>query len=237
MTTRICTSTPTDVTVRGRSLPRELMGHLTFTEMVFFQVLGRRPTPAQTAVLDACLVALMEHGLTPSAQVARMTWTGAPEAMQAAVAAGLLGVGSLFAGTMDGCAALLERIVAGEDPAALVGRRVPGFGHPLHRPEDPRAVRLLEIAAEQGLAGAHTAALQALSEAVDAAAGRHVPVNVTGAFAAVLADAGVPGPILRGFALIARCAGLVGHVHEEQQDPATWAMWQAADRAVPYEQG
>jgi len=246
-TTRICTASADDVTVRGKSLPHELMGHVTFTEMLFFQILGRVPTPDQVAVLDACLVALMEHGLTPSAQVARSTFTSAPEAMQGAVAAGLLGVGSLFAGTMEGCAAVLVRLVARGGSALEASRiarehkearrPVPGFGHPVHRPDDPRTVRLLDIAAARGVAGAHTAALATLSGAVDEIAGKHVPVNVTGAFAAVLLDADVPAEILRGFALISRCAGLVGHIHEEQHNPASWAVWEAAERAVPYADG
>jgi citrate synthase len=230
--TRICKATADDVTIRGRSLPRELMGNVTFTELAWFQALGRMPTAAETAVLDACLCALMEHGLTPSVQAARATLGGAPESMQGAVAAGLLGVGDTFAGSMDGCAKLLVRIVAGEDPASLARatKRVPGFGHPIHRPEDPRAGRLLAIAREHGVAGAHVAALERLAVAVGKA-----PVNATGAFAAVLLDAGAPAGILRGFALVARCAGLVGHLWEEQQDPAAWDLAVAGEKAVPYE--
>jgi citrate synthase len=235
--TRICTATADDVIIRGRSLPGELMGRLTFTQMVWFQALGAMPTADQTAVLDACLCALMEHGLTPSVQAARATLGGAPESVQGAVAAGLLGVGATFAGSMDACGILLNAIVLGEDPDELVRtrHRVPGFGHPIHRPEDPRAIRLLAIAHEHGVAGPHVAALEQLSDAVDRARGKHVPVNATGAFAAVLLDAGAPAGILRGFALIARCAGLVGHLWEEQQDPASWDMAVAAEKAVPYE--
>jgi citrate synthase len=222
---RICTATADDVVVRGRSVPRELMGYVTFTEMAWLQALGTPPTAAQTTVLDACMVALMEHGLTPSVQAARLTWMGAPESFQGAVAAGLLGVGATFAGSMDDCGRLLVRVVAGEAPASLVRelraakRPVPGFGHPLHRPEDPRAVRLLQIAREQDIDGRHTSALRAVSGAVDAEVGRHLPINATGAFAAVLLDAGAPVAALRGFALVARCAGLVGHLLEEQADP------------------
>ena len=235
--TRICTATAEDVTIRGRSLPRDLLGKITFTELVWFQALGAMPTAAQTAVLDACMCALMEHGLTPTVQAARLTLGGAPESLQGAVAAGLLGVGSMFAGSMEACGVLLNAIVLGEDPDELVRtqHRVPGFGHPIHRPEDPRATRLLAIAREHGVAGAHVTALEQLSEAVDRARGTHVPVNATGAFAAVLLDAGAPAGILRGFALVARCAGLVGHLWEEQQDPASWDMAVAAEKAVPYE--
>lgn len=245
MNTRIATSTPDDIYVRGRSLCRDLIGKLTFTEMTYLQVLGRMPTPGQTAVLDACLVTLMEHGLTPSAVAARMLYTSAPEAMQAAIAGGLLGVGSLFVGTVEGAAALLEEILADDAGIEAAARRiarahraahrpVPGFGHPVHKPDDPRPPRLFAVAEAEGLAGRHLEALRALAAAVDEAAGRHVTVNATGAIAACLGDAGVPAAIMRGLAVLARCAGLVGHVLEEQEAPAMRAMWEAAEAAVPY---
>ncbi len=239
--TRICTVTPDDVIVRGRSLPRELIGKLTFSEMAWLQALGSLPSPDQTAILDACLVTLMEHGFTPSVIAARSTYAAAPESVQGAVAAGLLGVGATFAGSMEQCGTLLVRIAEGEDPAVIVRDHraerlpVPGFGHPVHRPEDPRAVRLLALARERSVAGPHLAALERLSGAVDAALRRHLPINATGAFAAVLLDAGAPVGVLRGMALVARSAGLVGHLLEEQRDPAFPAIVAAAERAVPYE--
>lgn len=238
--TRICTATRDDVFVRGKSLTKELIGKLTFTEMTYFQVTGRMPAKAQTAVLDACLVTLMEHGLTPSALATRLVQGSTPEATQSAIAAGLLAVGSVFVGTVEGCAANLARIVAGEDPRKLAEehrtdrRALPGFGHPQHKPDDPRSPVLLDLADAQGVSGAHVAALRALASAVDDVYGRHITINATGAIAAVLADAGIPATIMRGFAVLARCAGLVGHVAEEQADPAMRAIWEAAERAVPY---
>lgn len=239
-TTKIATSTATDITIRGKSLCDDLIGHVSFTQMLYFLVLGRRPTPAQTAVVDACLVALMEHGLTPSAIAARLVYGSAPEAMQGAIAAGLLGVGGAFVGTVEGCAALLERIVASNDPEAeclaIVGERkhLPGFGHETHTPDDPRTPRLFAVARAHGVAGARTLALERLGAAVDRVKRKHITINATGAVAALLGDAGVPASILRGFAIVARCGGLVGHVYEEQQEPALRAMWHAAERAVPY---
>lgn len=244
-TTSLCHATPDDVLLRGRSLPRDILGRASFAEVVYFLLTGRDPTAPQTAVLDACLIALMEHGLTPSAVSARLTWGSAPEAMQGAVAAGLLGVGSVFVGASEACGALLARIAGASHPpgearslvSAIRGRgeRVPGFGHPLHRAGDPRAARLLSIAGEQGLAGAHAAALDLLAEAVAAEAGRPLVTNATGAVAAVLLDAGLPAAILRGIALIARCAGLIAHIREEQVSPAMPALWHGAEAAVPYE--
>jgi citrate synthase len=171
----------------------------------------------------------------------RMTLAASPEAMQGAVAAGLLGVGGQFVGTAEGCARLLARIASAEDPAAEAARVVtehkalPGFGHDIHKPDDPRTPALLAVARARGIDGAHVAALELLSRTLDAAKGKHITINATGAIAAVLADAGVPPEIVRGFALVARCAGLVGHVHEEQHAPAMRTMWAAADEAVPYQ--
>jgi citrate synthase len=245
-TTSICTSTAADVFIRDKSLCKELLGKLTFTEMIYFQVLGKAPSAAQTRLLDACLVTLMEHGLTPSALATRLVYSSAPEAMQSAVAAGLLAVGSRFVGTTEGCGELILRVVSAGAAGPAEARRIasefraartpiPGFGHPFHKPDDPRSIRLLELAGETGLAGAHVAAVKELSAAIDETFGKHITLNATGAVAAVLGDAGIPREILRGFALIARCAGLVGHVHEEQQRPAMRVIWEAAERAVPYD--
>jgi citrate synthase len=246
-TTSIATSTPEDVFIRGRSLCRELIGRLSFTEMMVFQMLGRMPTPAQTALVDACLVTLMEHGLTPSALSTRLVYSSAPEAMQGAVAAGLLGVGSVFVGAMEGAAALIARVLGAGDAEAEARAiatehrtsraPLPGFGHPLHKPDDPRTLRLFAVAREHGIAGRHIAAIEQLRRAVEAVYGRHITINATGAIAAVLGDCDVPAEIMRGFALISRCAGLVGHVREEQTRPAMRAIWEAGEGAVPYDGG
>ncbi len=245
-TTSIATSTADDIFIRDKSLSRELIGKLTFTEMLFFQILGRVPTAAETAVVDGCLVALVEHGLTPSVLAARLVYSSAPEAMQAAVAAGTMGVGSLFVGTVEGAAALIGRMLAAKDGTKAAARRIaeehrvgdkpiPGFGHPVHKPDDPRSPRLLALARTHGVAGPHVDAVETLSRVVDDTYGKHITLNATGAVAAVLGDCGVPTEIMRGFAIIARAAGLVGHIHEEQQKPAMRAIWEAADGAVPYD--
>jgi citrate synthase len=245
-TTSIATATVDDVVIRGESLCRDLIGKIGFTEMTYFVVLGRKPTPGQARVLDACLVTLMEHGLTPSVLASRLVYSSAPEAMQAAVAAGILGVGSVFVGTVEGCAALLARLLGSGDGIAVEARRVaeehkaarrpvPGFGHPLHKPDDPRPACIFRVADEAGISGPHIAALRALALAVDEISGRHVTINATGAIAAALGDAGVPARIMRGFAILARCAGLVAHVGEEQTQPAMRAIWEAAEAAVPYD--
>ena len=243
-TTKIAHHTTDAIYVRGASLVDDLIGKLTFTEMMYFQLLGGRPTPAQTRILDAVLVTLMEHGLTPSAIATRLIYDSCPEAIQAAVAAGLLGVGSTFIGTMEGCAANLEEILASssqETKAKEIAIRfrqakkpIPGFGHPHHKPDDPRSPRLIAIAEEAGVPGRHIRALRLLATEVDAAWGRHLTINATGAIAALLGEIGVPREVARGIAVVSRAAGLVGHIREEQLDPAARHMWDVVAENVPY---
>ena len=245
-TTRLCTYSEDAITVRGRDLVGELMGRVTFTQMMFLEIMGRLPDATETAIVDAVLVTVMEHGLTPSTIAARLTHHGAPEAFQAGVAAGLLGIGGQFVGTMEDAAALLQRLVDDADGVEAAAhreveackrerRRMPGFGHNLHG-DDPRTPRLLEIAEEQGVPGTHIAALRTLGRVVDAVYRRHITINATGAIAAVLLEIGVPVRIMRGFAAISRAAGIVAHLAEEQVNPAARAIWSAAADAVPYEE-
>ena len=247
-TTRICGYDADTILIRGRNLVTELMGRMTFTEMILFQLTGNRPTSRQAKILDAVLVTIMEHGLVPSAIVSRLTYYGAPESIQGAVAAGLLGVGDRFAGTASECAALLEPIVqAARSKRAKVAddavrqlrrqkRPVPGFGHTVHRKRDPRVDRLLQIVKSAGSKGDHLQALAALERAVGRAfPKKNLVTNVSAAIAVALGEAGIPSRAIRGIVLTARCAGLAGHVYEELTRPAADAMWHASEKAVPYE--
>src|SRR5256884_9298614 len=144
------------IVVRGMDLPGEILGKLNLGGMAFLELTGRTPEPRESKLFNAMVVTLVEHGLTPSALAARLTYLGAPEAMQAAVAAGLCGLGSVFVGSTEGCAKLLSEAVArGDDAKKIVAenKRIPGRGHPLHKPVDPRTVRLFEIARETGYYG------------------------------------------------------------------------------------
>lgn len=245
--TRIARHTVDAVYVRDQDLVRDLIGQVSFTEMIVLQLTGKRPTPLQTRVLDAVLVTLMEHGFTPSSIVTRLIYDSTPEAMQSAVAAGLLGVGGTFIGTMEGAAALIDEILAAPEGAAPRARAVaqrhasakqamPGFGHPFHKPDDPRSPRLLQLARESGAQGRHIEALTLLAAEVDQAYGRHLTINVTGAVAAVLGEIGIPRQIMRGLAVVSRAAGLVGHIHEEQQRPSARYIWDLVARNIPYEE-
>ena len=244
-TTHLCTHNTESITVRGADLVDELIGELTFTEMTYFAITGRRATHAQTRILDAVLVTLMEHGLTPSAIAARMVYASTPESLQAGVSAGLLAVGSVFVGTMEGCAALIARILAATDGEAMARdiadeyrsarKPIPGFGHHMHKPDDPRTPKLFALAESQGVPGQHIAALRMLSAAVDERFGKHLTVNATGAIGALLGEIGIPAPVMRGVAVISRSAGLVAHIAEEQQTPSMRYMWELIEEAVPYE--
>ena len=244
-TTRLCTHDTKSITVRGADLVNDLIGELTFTEMTYFAITGRRPTHAQTRILDAVLVTLMEHGLTPSAIAARMIYGSTPESLQASVSAGLLAVGSVFVGTMEGCAKLIERILAAPDREAAARaiadeyrtarRPVPGFGHHMHKPDDPRTPKLFALAEAEGVPGDHIAALRNLSAAVDERFGKHLTINATGAIAALLGEIAFPTPVMRGVAVISRSAGLVAHIAEEQRTPSMRYMWELVEEGVPYD--
>ena len=241
----ISTYTADDVFIRDASLINDLIGKVSFTELTFFQILGRRPSLGELAVVDAVLVTLMEHGFTPSAIISRLTAMSSPEALQASVAAGLLSVGSAFVGTTEDAARLLAGIVAspaGIDAAARAAaeayrkekRPLPGFGHHLHKPDDPRSLRLFQVAQDASVPNRHVEALKVFSLHVDDIYGRHITINATGAIAAVLSDIGVPIEIMRGFSILSRCAGLIGHIYEEQQMPTGRAMWDQALNSVTY---
>lgn len=241
-------STPTKITVCGADLAEDLMGTVSFSALAFRLVGGRFPTPSETRVFDAVLVALADHGLTPTALAARLTYTGAPESLQGAVAAGLLGAGNVFLGVTEDTAELLAEILEsvggdGDDEALGAaaakavarlhegGVRIPGLGHPVHKDTDPRVPRLYAIAAEEGLVGPNLRLLRHVAEA-QAATGRRLPINGAGATGAALADLGLPWRLLRGFALLARTAGLLGHLAEEMDRPIGRPLWLALDRHV-----
>ncbi|OZI59458.1 citryl-CoA lyase [Bordetella genomosp. 11] len=243
--TRLCTHSLTGMHYRDADLVEELIGHKTFTEVMFMQIMGRAARPTDLRVVDAVLITLMEHGLTPSAIATRLVYMSAPENLQGAVSAGLLAVGSQFVGTMENCAGLLGRLVDAADPEAeardiVLGYResrahLPGFGHHLHKPDDPRALKLLALGeAEAELPGHWLRALRLLARVVDDIHGRHITINATGAVAALLGEIGVPTALMRGFAVISRAAGLVSHIAEEQQEPSGRFIWDTIDHAIPY---
>jgi citrate synthase len=240
------------ITLMGRDLASELMGQITFTELSFLLVRGRIPSPEETRLLDAVLVSLADHGLTPTVLAARLTHTGAPESIQGAIAAGLLGAGSVFLGVVEDTARFLAAVLeaAGPDPSdgalrAAVergvdeaigqGRRVPGLGHPVHKVQDPRTPRIYEIARETGTLGANLRALRVVDEVHRERTGRELPINGAGVAGAALSDLGFPAALLRGMALLARTAGLVGHLGEEMERPIGMSLYRDVDERAEYD--
>jgi citrate synthase len=233
LSTNIGSHSTHHIWVRDLDLTAEVMGERTFTEVAYLLIVGRLPSSDERRMLDAVLVSLMEHGLTPSAAVTRLTYAVAPEAVQGAVAAGLLGAGSVVLGSMEECGRLLsdiaDEVATGVDRADAIEmvvhryrderRKLPGLGHVVHVDGDPRAVRLYELAEQLGFLGDHLVTMRDLAGAASARSGRALPINVTGAVAAVLLELDVPWQLHRGFALIARTAGLVAHVGEERSAP------------------
>jgi citrate synthase len=236
--TSIGTSDADSITVMGRDLSSELLGKITFTELAFLFVQGRAPSAAETRMLDAVLVSLADHGLTPTVLAARLTHTGAPESLQGAMAAGLLGAGSVFLGVVEDTVRFLDTVGDDVDGAVAreveAGRRVPGLGHPVHKVQDPRTARIYELAEETGLLGAHLTKLRAVAAAYAGQTGRELPINGAGVAGAALADLGFPAPLLRGFALLARTAGLLGHLAEEMQSPIGMRLYREVDERAKY---
>jgi citrate synthase len=225
-----------EIIVRGYNLSSELIGKLGFTAMFLLDLDGVIPTPARVRVVDSILVALMEHGITPSTLAGRLVLDGAPEAAQGAVAAGLLATGSRFLGTSEEAARLLQGVVAAgtnlEEASRTAIReliatdsRVPGLGHNLHKKTDPRVRALIGVAREEGQAGRHVEALGALESAAQSELGRPLLVNAAGAVGAILSDLGYRPEDVRSFALVARCAGLVAHIAEERREPMARSVW------------
>src|ERR687888_2141649 len=228
--TRISRAYPDRVEVRGRDLARDLMGRLTFTEYFHLLLTGEEPTEEQRFFLDLVLVAIAEHGLMPSNVAARMTLAADPDSLHGAVAAGILGAGPVVLGTAEECARLL---VSDEEPLAAArrlhdaGEKVPGFGHPVHRPVDPRAERILELADERGVAGAAVTRAQAFREAVGEVWERPLPMNVSMPIAAVLLDLGYSVAFVKAIPILARTASLLAHLAEEQEQPIGFELARA----------
>jgi citrate synthase len=252
--TSLGTSTADTISLMGEDLT-ELMGNVGFGELAFWLVTLRRPTPGETRVFEAVLVALADHGFTPTAIAARLTYLSAPDSLQGALAAGLLGGGSRFLGVTEDCGQYLHAVLEGQadvptdpddtaawDSLALdavrrtreQGAFVPGLGHPVHKVQDPRTPRLIAIAAEEGLKGPHLTLFEAIGRTHEQVLGRRLPLNGAGVCGAALADLGLPVELLRGFALLARAAGLLGQIAEEVRRPIGMDAYLTVDRNAVY---
>ena len=249
-TTSISTADAASVTVRNKDLCSDLMGRLSFTAFFHLLLTGREPTETQCFFLDLLLVAIAEHGLVPTNQVARMTYAADPLSLQGAVAAGILGCGTIVLGTSELCGSFLTdvrhkmseqglnqaeavKLVVSQIRAA--GGKVPGFGHPLHRPIDPRAERIFQLADAKGASGIHVGLAREATKCVEAAWGKPLPMNVSMAIAAVLLDLDFPVAMLKAIPILARTGGLLAHLAEEQQRPIGFLLAAHAEDAISYQ--
>jgi citrate synthase len=246
--THISQAHPDRVEVRGRDLTGDVMGRLTFTDYFHLLLTGSEPTEDQRFFLDLLLVAIAEHGMMPTNVAARMTFAADPGSLQGAVAAGILGCGPVILGTSEACARVLEaaqqKVTDGGEPRQVAlgvarevhaaGERLPGFGHPVHRPLDPRAERILELADARAVSGPHVLLARALREGVAEAWGRPLTMNVSMPIAAVLLDLGFPAAAAKAVPILARTASLLAHLVEEGENPVGFLMAGAAEEAIEY---
>lgn len=227
------------IVVRGLDLTKDVLGKVSLGDFAFLELKGRLPTPQESVVFNALVVTLVEHGMTPSAIAARMTYLGAPEALQAGVAAGILGMGDRFGGSIEQAARMLQEALAGQSKDAdlreiarqvvaghkATKRVIGGLGHPVHKPIDPRTPKLFAIAAENGLSGLYVNLMELIGAEATAAYGRELPVNATGAVGAIASELDFNWKVCRGIAVMARAIGLVGHLQEEMNEPAAAEIW------------
>ncbi|AXK31869.1 citryl-CoA lyase [Streptomyces armeniacus] len=253
--TALGASSPDRITLLGADLAADVMGEVGFGELAFWLAAQRRPTSGETRVFEAVLAALADHGFTPTAITTRLTYLSAPDSVQGALAAGLLGGGSRFLGVTEDCGRFLHDALppladgrpadeAGWDELALATvraaredrRLIPGLGHHVHKEGDPRTPRLFELAAEEGVYGPHLALFAAIGRVHPRVLGRTLPLNGAGVCGAALADLGLPLELLRAFALLARTAGLIGQLAEEIRTPVARDIFLSVDlnnRPVP----
>ncbi len=236
-------STTDRIVVRGLDLTKDVIGKVSLGDFAFLELKGRLPTPQESIVFNALAVTLVEHGVTPSAIAARLTYFGAPEALQAAVAAGILGMGDRFGGSIEQAARVLQEALAAHKPDADlrgVARQVvddhkdtkqviAGLGHPIHKPIDPRTPKLFALAAENGFSGQYVRLMELIGAEATASYGRDLPVNATGAIAAVASELDISWRVCRGLAVMARAIGLVGHLQEEMTEPMAAEIWARVD--------
>ena len=239
-------STADQIVVRGFDLSKELLGKIDLGGMAFLEIMGRRPSEQEAAVFNALLVTLVEHGMTPQAIATRMVHLATPEALQGAVAAGLLGVGSVFAGGAEQAARFLQTSlqdkpagvdlvpIADEIVADHIRRKVPvsGIGHTMHKEGDPRTPVLFAIAEQNGFRGRYVALMEEVAKSAERHLRRSLPINATGAMGAILSELGFPWKLCRGIAVIGRAVGLVGHIAEEMRTPVAREIWERTDHEV-----
>ena len=240
--TQMATLNVDTIPVRGHNVVDDLIGKIDIADLFFLEVTGKLPTPAQSRLINAMVVAIAEHGMMPSVIAARLTLLGAPESLQGAVASGLLGAGDTFVGPASNVAKMLQVEAAQfsgsvEEKAvelyASAKRKLPGLGQP-HHPVDPRTVKLFAMQKELGIGTANTQLMAAIHRIAIERLGRPLTLNATAAIGAICSDIGLDWRAVRGIGLIARTVGLIGHVMEEMRSPQANTIWDLVQQATDY---
>lgn len=226
--TRIGKSESNKIYVHGQELAEDMIGKVSLVEMAYIGATGREPKINEAKMLEAMMVTICEHGFTPSSMTTRLTYLGAPESIQSAIAAGLLGSGTVYLGASEQVAELLEKSFEkyGDEDNSIIAEKVldeiqeskgilPGFGHPIHQPVDPRTEKLFELARELGIAGKNIDLIEKISEEFNHRKGKQITLNAVGAMGAIYNDMNIDYQIVRAFSVAARAIGLIAHVREE----------------------
>jgi citrate synthase len=235
--------------VRGYDLNEELMGKISFAQMVYLMLTGRMPTAEEGRMIDTMLIVLVDHGMTTGALAARLTYHSAPEALQGAVAAAILGAGSVHLGSSEYCAKMLHEALPPDsketeldaiatktvDKYFTVKVPVPGIGHGIHTEGDPRAEKLFEVAQQTKVYGRYCDLLQNIGKLASERRGRLLPVNVTGAIGAISMDMGLPWQMSKSFAILGRALGGIAHVGEEVRRPIARGISNLVRSSLQYE--
>jgi citrate synthase len=220
------------VLIRGYNIA-ELMENKSFSDVAFLVLFGRLPNKAESTLMNAIMVACVDHGMAPCAMVTHIIRYGAPESFQSAIAGGILSLGDIHGGAIEKSAKMLQESVkrAREEKKSIEemgesivherwveGEIIHGIGHPIHRLVDPRQVKLFEIAEREGYKKDHCKLLEAIGAAAKKAYGRTLPINVDGAIAAVISDMGIDWKLGKAFFIISRVVGLAAHAYEHMGD-------------------
>ena len=237
----VSTESEEEILVRGRKLS-ELIGSVSFAEMMFLLLTGREATKPQARVLDALLVASIEHGIAPPSMIARC-YASYGTSIQAAMAGGIMAFGDTMGGAGEQLAKLLSEAVSSIDgepddndlqrlAAEIVVRegRVPGYGIPLHG-ADPRAPKMLSVAREEGCFGAYCWLTELIEAEIERKTGKAIPLNLDGVGAAVILNLGFPWQLTRMFLITPRSVSFAAHYYEEQQQGTKWRHLPAEDIA------
>jgi len=220
---------PNRLLLRGYRID-ELMGRITFAQAVFLAIKGELPGENEARMIDAMLVSSVDHGVTPPSCLAARTIASTGSPLNAALAGGILAISRYHGGAIEHSMKVMEEAVrrkremnkSHEEMAAVIiseykekNKRLPGFGHRIHT-QDPRTIKLFQIASDLGIAGEYVGMARAIEDAMEQGRGKRLPINVDGAIAALLCEMDFPPQLANAFFILARIPGLVAHVFEEQ---------------------